>query len=35
MRQGANDVLLADQGFEIARTVFAGEYLIGHAGILP
>jgi hypothetical protein len=35
MAQGAHDVLLADQRFEVLGTVFAGEDLIGHIGILP
>jgi hypothetical protein len=35
MRQGTNDVLLADQRFEVPGTVFAGEDLIGHTAILP
>ncbi|GGY85877.1 hypothetical protein GCM10007388_18670 [Pseudoduganella plicata] len=35
MRQGTDDVLLADERFKVPGTVFAGEDLIGHDRILP
>ncbi|GGC21929.1 hypothetical protein GCM10011572_49220 [Pseudoduganella buxea] len=35
MRQGTDDVLLADQRFEIPGAILTGEDLIGHGRILP